>query len=100
VTQPLPNVTDVDWDKRYDLTLRQEGELKLFGNTSILEQGILFDKTTPVDEWRYPEDGKRVRGGLAGERTDPQARNSHEARHHHLSHQRTVIEGRTSMQVV
>jgi hypothetical protein len=75
VTQPLPNVTDADWDKRYDLTLRREGELKLFGNTSIPEQGILFDKTTPVDEWRYPEDGKRVRGGLAGERTDPQASN-------------------------
>jgi hypothetical protein len=48
--------------------MRREGELKLFGNTSIPNQGILFDGTAPVDEWKYPMDGRRVWERLASER--------------------------------
>ena len=37
-----------NWNKRYELTMRREGEMKLFGNTRIPEQGILFDKQTGI----------------------------------------------------
>src|SRR5258708_39019175 len=56
------------------MTMRREGKMKLFGSTSIREQGILFDKqNTPVDEWKYPADGKRVRGQQTRLEQDPQS---------------------------
>jgi len=74
IRPPVDNNKSDDWNKRYELTMRQEGEMKLFGSTRIPEQGILFDKqNAPVDEWKYPVDGKRVRGQQAKLEQDPQS---------------------------
>jgi len=63
-----------DWSKRYELTMWREGEIKLFGSTSIPEQGILFDKqNAPVDKWKYPADDKRVQGQQTRLEQDPQS---------------------------
>jgi hypothetical protein len=55
-------VNTTDWDKRLALTLRRARELSLFGYLNTPNQGILFNDTTPIDEWKYPSDGIRVRG--------------------------------------
>jgi hypothetical protein len=49
------------------LNLRRVGEIHLFRESSIPEQGILFDGAVPIDEWKYPDDGKRVREKYADE---------------------------------
>jgi hypothetical protein len=68
-TQPVQSsdaVGATDWDTRLSLTLRRAGEMTLFGHSSIPDQGILFDDTTPIDAWKYPTDGARVREKNAG----------------------------------
>ena len=62
IIPPPDSVNDADWDKRMTLTLRRAGELALFGYSRTPEQGILFDGATPIDEWKYPSDGRRIRG--------------------------------------
>jgi hypothetical protein len=48
------------WQERYDLNLCRAGKFHLFRELSIPEQGILFDRAVPIDEWKYPADGKRI----------------------------------------
>ena len=61
-TQPISSEIDMAWDRRHNLTVRRAGEIALFGYSRIPEQGILFEDGTPIDEWKYPNDGMRVRG--------------------------------------
>jgi hypothetical protein len=49
------------WPQRYDKMLRREGEIKMFGFSNIPDQGILFEGYVPIDAWKYPKDGERVR---------------------------------------
>jgi len=67
IAQTIAEPGDDVWSQRFDKMLRREGEIKLFGHSNIPDQGILFDGHVPVDAWKYPKDGERVRAQQAAQ---------------------------------